>query len=213
MPNLTQTHPLLTHTPDGMYYFAHDPEEKALVQCFMSNGIGEYLAMAAAIFLDMLDDLKEGDGDIASLRLHYRDFLQVPQGLPSSACSEKLARYATNRKDRFKLSVFHQWMDSVRGRFESVGNRPGDEIAAHHMRFATTPSAPPGPQGKGRLTPRKPRHCHDCGRPTANYRCDSCLMRWRVKHQVPLTSDEQPVMEEQSLPHVPKRHLAKDDWY
>ena len=28
------------------------------------------------------------------------------------------------------------------------------------------------------------RKCHDCGRPTTNYRCDKCLSKWRRKHHV-----------------------------
>ena len=26
------------------------------------------------------------------------------------------------------------------------------------------------------------RKCHDCGKPTTNYRCDECLQKWRVKN-------------------------------
>lgn len=29
-----------------------------------------------------------------------------------------------------------------------------------------------------------PRACHDCGRPTYNYRCEACLARWRQRHGV-----------------------------
>lgn len=28
------------------------------------------------------------------------------------------------------------------------------------------------------------RQCHDCGRPTNNYRCPRCLSKWRIKHGV-----------------------------
>lgn len=28
------------------------------------------------------------------------------------------------------------------------------------------------------------RRCHDCGRPTPNYRCSGCLRKWRAKHDV-----------------------------
>ena len=44
------------------------------------------------------------------------------------------------------------------------------------------------------LGPRFPdgiRSCHDCGRPTWNYRCDLCLEDWRSRHGVPHEPDEQ----------------------
>ena len=28
------------------------------------------------------------------------------------------------------------------------------------------------------------RPCHDCTRPTANYRCPFCLVRWRKRHGI-----------------------------
>lgn len=28
------------------------------------------------------------------------------------------------------------------------------------------------------------RRCHDCGRPTFNYRCDPCIIKWRKKNHV-----------------------------
>lgn len=30
------------------------------------------------------------------------------------------------------------------------------------------------------------RKCHDCGRPTADYRCQNCLRKWRMEHGVSL---------------------------
>lgn len=32
--------------------------------------------------------------------------------------------------------------------------------------------------------PSSLRHCHDCGRPTTDYRCRECLGKWREKHGV-----------------------------
>ena len=29
------------------------------------------------------------------------------------------------------------------------------------------------------------RRCHDCGKPTTDYRCPKCLVRWRMKNGVP----------------------------
>lgn len=29
------------------------------------------------------------------------------------------------------------------------------------------------------------RKCHDCGKPTNNYRCPTCLEKWRIKNCVP----------------------------
>ena len=43
--------------------------------------------------------------------------------------------------------------------------------------------------GKGRGRPRyypQSRACHDCGRATSDYRCESCRRQWRVKHKVHL---------------------------
>lgn len=28
------------------------------------------------------------------------------------------------------------------------------------------------------------RNCHDCGKPTSNYRCAKCLKKWREKNHV-----------------------------
>ena len=33
------------------------------------------------------------------------------------------------------------------------------------------------------------RRCHDCGKPTTNYRCPTCLRAWRLKHGVPMDGD------------------------
>ena len=30
----------------------------------------------------------------------------------------------------------------------------------------------------------KNRKCHDCGKPTSNYRCDNCLSEWRIANNV-----------------------------
>lgn len=30
----------------------------------------------------------------------------------------------------------------------------------------------------------KPRKCHDCGAPTADYRCEACQKAWRKRHHV-----------------------------
>lgn len=30
------------------------------------------------------------------------------------------------------------------------------------------------------------RSCHDCGRPTPDYRCPACRRKWQIKHGVPL---------------------------
>lgn len=35
------------------------------------------------------------------------------------------------------------------------------------------------------------RRCHDCGRPTYNYRCQDCLTRWREKHHVSLSVEDE----------------------
>lgn len=34
------------------------------------------------------------------------------------------------------------------------------------------------------------RRCHDCGKPTSDYRCPDCLLKWRRKHGVSIHADE-----------------------
>lgn len=34
-------------------------------------------------------------------------------------------------------------------------------------------------------TPKPNRKCHDCGKPTWDYRCPECLKKWRAKNRVP----------------------------
>jgi hypothetical protein len=36
------------------------------------------------------------------------------------------------------------------------------------------------------------RKCHDCGRPTTDYRCPPCLRAWRLKHGVRAAALEEP---------------------
>lgn len=36
----------------------------------------------------------------------------------------------------------------------------------------------------------KKRHCHDCGTPTYNYRCDKCREKWQRLHNVNLKSSD-----------------------
>lgn len=34
------------------------------------------------------------------------------------------------------------------------------------------------------------RKCHDCGRPTSDYRCQECWKKWRRKHGVSVDGKE-----------------------
>ena len=34
------------------------------------------------------------------------------------------------------------------------------------------------------------RRCHDCGKPTVDYRCSKCLAKWRRKNGVPACGGE-----------------------
>lgn len=36
------------------------------------------------------------------------------------------------------------------------------------------------------------RRCHDCGKPTPDYRCAECLRKWRKKYGVPTNAENQP---------------------
>lgn len=35
------------------------------------------------------------------------------------------------------------------------------------------------------------RVCHDCGKPTSDYRCPNCLRKWRIKNGVPGYGDRE----------------------
>lgn len=35
------------------------------------------------------------------------------------------------------------------------------------------------------------RLCHDCKKPTSDYRCPTCLKKWRLKHGVPECGDRE----------------------
>lgn len=35
------------------------------------------------------------------------------------------------------------------------------------------------------------RKCHDCGKPTYNYRCTACHEKFRLKHGVPVEDDDE----------------------
>ena len=34
------------------------------------------------------------------------------------------------------------------------------------------------------------RACHDCGRKTTDYRCSSCLAKWRAEHKIQENGEE-----------------------
>lgn len=36
----------------------------------------------------------------------------------------------------------------------------------------------------------KKRRCHDCGKPTYNYRCDKCREKWQREHSISLNSSD-----------------------
>lgn len=33
------------------------------------------------------------------------------------------------------------------------------------------------------------RHCHDCGKPTNNFRCDKCWDKWKIRHGISILGD------------------------
>lgn len=35
-----------------------------------------------------------------------------------------------------------------------------------------------------KFTPPPSRRCHDCGKPTNDYRCEACHKKWMEKHHV-----------------------------
>lgn len=35
------------------------------------------------------------------------------------------------------------------------------------------------------------RHCHDCGTPTSNYRCDACWRKWKIKYGIPFENQQE----------------------
>lgn len=34
------------------------------------------------------------------------------------------------------------------------------------------------------------RNCHDCGKPTSNYRCNDCWVKWKIKNNIPIYAKE-----------------------
>ena len=35
------------------------------------------------------------------------------------------------------------------------------------------------------------RKCHDCGKPTNDYRCETCLGKWRARNDVPICGGDE----------------------
>ena len=35
------------------------------------------------------------------------------------------------------------------------------------------------------------RSCHDCGKPTNDYRCETCLGKWRARNDVPICGGDE----------------------
>lgn len=33
------------------------------------------------------------------------------------------------------------------------------------------------------------RHCHDCGKPISNFRCEDCWKKWKIKNHIPLDDE------------------------
>ena len=62
------------------------------------------------------------------------------------------------------------------------------DIQKYEERIARANAEPQGWRDSCSL-PRFQRRCHDCGRPTNNYRCNYCLEIWRRKHGVDLSGD------------------------
>ena len=46
-----------------------------------------------------------------------------------------------------------------------------------------------GLYGRAELKNGNLRACHDCGKPTPNYRCTKCLGKWRREHGVGVNPD------------------------
>lgn len=42
----------------------------------------------------------------------------------------------------------------------------------------------------GSIEPETKRKCHDCGKPTTNYRCRECSLKWKIKNRLGLTSED-----------------------
>lgn len=44
------------------------------------------------------------------------------------------------------------------------------------------------PLAEDKIVKQGKRKCHDCGKPTPDYRCPACLEKWRLKNGVPMKS-------------------------
>lgn len=83
------------------------------------------------------------------------------------------------------------------GTWEQAASRlPGRTACACHARAKLVGLQKPRPrrEEKPPPLPLKPamRRCHDCGRPTPDYRCPKCLEKWRAKHGVPPSGAGEP---------------------
>lgn len=71
---------------------------------------------------------------------------------------------------------------------EAAGRLPGRSVRAcmARGRILGVSAQKPVLKRPGALSGRR---CHDCGKPTSDYRCPACLARWRAKHGVPVNAD------------------------
>lgn len=58
-----------------------------------------------------------------------------------------------------------------------LGEDEGDELS-QYMKYEHIEPLPPN------------RHCHDCGKPTSNYRCNECWIRRRMALGLPTEIEE-----------------------
>ena len=89
------------------------------------------------------------------------------------------AAFWTWEEDEEIRKAYATGKPDVKALAEKLGRKESAvETRASDLRLCTFLSKKAA--GDGRYV----RQCHDCGRPTHNYRCPACLRRWRDKHGV-----------------------------
>lgn len=100
---------------------------------------------------------------------------------------EEIAFHGLSLPEYFRRCV-HVAMPLLHAFPELAGadNRALTEMARSEAFAAMQEMAMRGEREEEEDTPPATRKCHDCGKPTTNYRCAQCRMRFLAKHGISL---------------------------
>lgn len=85
-----------------------------------------------------------------------------------------------NRKERSCLTCGRRFVPRTRTQrccCERCRQKRAEALKAAEAAKGNVPTTAPRPEPRGRLR-RNQRHCHDCGKPTNDYRCPRCRRKW-----------------------------------